>query len=180
MPNDSPLSPEQAHASQVFLEYHLYVQRVALLFAPADSLNGDIVNEVFLRFVENASKWDYTRDLRPLLKKMTKHVALAFWRDHVKSLPESLKRVAIRLQERSSTVADELTTASDDELIALELCMKRLTVEQRDLLQAFYYSSKTTVQISQETGQNVNTLYSILSRARNALRECILAVLKGK
>ncbi|MDD3588566.1 MAG: sigma-70 family RNA polymerase sigma factor [Thermoguttaceae bacterium] len=180
MQSDNTLSPEQAHASQVFLEHHLYVQRIALLFAPIDSLNGDIVNEVFLRFVENASKWDYNRDLRPLLKKMTKHVALGFWRDHVKSLPESLKRIATQLQQRSSTMAEEPTTVSDEEVLALQLCMKRLSVEQRDLLQEFYYSGKTTVQIAQETGQNVNTLYSILSRARNALRECILNVIKGK
>ncbi|MDO5566535.1 MAG: sigma-70 family RNA polymerase sigma factor [Planctomycetia bacterium] len=161
-------------ASQVFLEYHEFVRKVAFLVAPAEVLNDEIVNDVFVEFVTNAKKWDFSRDLPPLLQSITKKVALRHWHIRLKHLPGNLKRIAVEIQRLSSELGtDESFVNTDEELLALELCMKELTREQRELLTVHYFDGMSIVTMAKAMGQKPNSLYCIFSRLRNMLRSCI-------
>ena len=61
----------------------------------------------------------------------------------------------------------------DDRLSALRDCLKRLTVEQRDLIDAAYGRKPTIQEFARATGSAVQTLYNRLGRLRRQLLECV-------
>lgn len=61
----------------------------------------------------------------------------------------------------------------DNRLSALRDCLKRLTVEQRDLIEAAYGSTPTIKEFARTTGIAVQTLYNRLGRLRRQLLECV-------
>ena len=75
-----------------------------------------------------------------------------------------------------ATIADELQDNS--ELIerrqqALATCLDRLSSSDRTLLDRRYSTSTTTVQIAEQTGRSLSTLYKSLARIRRSLLRCV-------
>ena len=48
-----------------------------------------------------------------------------------------------------------------------------LTVNQREILLAYYFQDKTMTQIAKERGVNVSTVSRTLHRAENRVRRCL-------
>ncbi len=61
----------------------------------------------------------------------------------------------------------------DDRLTALRHCLKRLTGEERELIDTVYGSDRTIKELALATGGAVQTLYNRLGRLRRRLLECV-------
>ncbi|MDO5552765.1 MAG: sigma-70 family RNA polymerase sigma factor [Planctomycetia bacterium] len=178
---DKATEDQKDKAKKAFLEHYGLVRFIAFESAPQNDLLGDIVNDTFVYFVEHADRWEYDRDLRPLLKEVTRNIAMRHWREHVKHLPETLGEIAEILQ-RSTATTDEQTGTSDvsEELDAMKLCLAKLTAEQKKLIDAYYFGKVKLVVLAKESGIKEGTLRKMMYRIRAALRACIERVLKGR
>lgn len=160
-------------ASALFLRYYHFVEMVAFRAAPSAELQHDIVHDAFLDFMKKADQWDLDKDVRPLLKKITQNIALKYWRDHVRRLPEHLQPLAQKVQEK---ISDELRPASsnlDEQLSALEACVEKLSPRYRKLITMFYFEKVSVEQLSQETSFSIFAIRKAMCRIRTALRECV-------
>lgn len=174
----APQSEKQKKASLLFLENIDAVRLTAFCCAPARHLLGDIINDSYIDFVTKAEKWDLEADVKPLLRKVTRNIALQYWHEHRKSLPEALGRLADRIQARS---ADDEQRELDRsrELKLLALCLEDISEEHRQILESHYIHGISIVKLAHTLKKNVNALYSFFTRLRNAIRECIESKRKG-
>ncbi|MDO5553709.1 MAG: sigma-70 family RNA polymerase sigma factor [Planctomycetia bacterium] len=179
MTSESQNGDKSEQARKIFLEQIDAIRVAAFKAAPNHSLIGDIVNDVFVRFVENAEKWDYSGNCGPLLRQITANIALEYWREHLRHQPESLQNVAEytrNLQEEN--INDRPTRAM--KLKALELCMENLSAEHRELLEAHYIKGVPIKELAELFHKNVNALYSFFTRIRNVLEKCVESKLEGE
>ncbi|MDO5554104.1 MAG: sigma-70 family RNA polymerase sigma factor [Planctomycetia bacterium] len=170
-------SDKQKVVSRLFMENIDVVRMTAFCTAPHRQLLGDIVNDSYVDFVQKADQWDVTSDIRPLLRTITRNIALQYWKEHRRSLPEALAQLADRLQQQSSS--DETNHRRAAELKALSLCLEGITEENRQILEAHYNNDVPINELARILKWNVNTLYSFFTRLRNALRDCVEGKLKG-
>jgi len=165
------MNSNETQAAQVFLAHHDFVKGVALKYAPWPGLMEDITQQVFLEFMRKEERWDLTRDARPLLATMTRHVAMRLWRDRTKEQPETVQKLAdhIRLlaEER------DLPPRYEEEIGVLRSCLEKLPEKSRDLIQLYYYNDLGTPEIASQLEMKSDTVCRALSRVRDKLRDCI-------
>lgn len=65
-------------------------------------------------------------------------------------------------------------------LAALRTCLRQLTTDQRELLEAAYGGDGTVVQFAESTGRALQTLYNRLGGLRRRLLECIRRRLRAE
>lgn len=162
-------------ATQLFLEHYQFVATIAFRSAPCRDLIDDIVHDVYIEFVKNAAKWDYTRDVKPLLYRITGNIGLKYWRDRLRNMPESMARLAETLLGEVQKLDAEIgSDRLDDRLVALDLCCQKLSEENRQLLEMFYFDGIPYSQLVTKFGkQNETALRKRMSRLRDMLRVCI-------
>lgn len=165
------MNPHETQAAQLFLAHHDFVKGVALKHAPWPGLMEDIAQQVFLEFIHKESKWDLTRDLRPLLATMTRHVALRQWRERTKQQPEVVQKLADHIRMLAEE-GDE-PPKYEEEIGALRSCLQKLPEKSRELIQMYYYGDASTPEIAQRLEMKADTVCRALSRVRDKLRECI-------
>ncbi|MDD3585671.1 MAG: sigma-70 family RNA polymerase sigma factor [Thermoguttaceae bacterium] len=158
-------------ASLLFLKYHHFVEMTAFHNAPHPSLQGDIVNSVYIEFVQKADKWDLDRDVKPLLKRITELVALRFWKDYVRNLPKSLQTLADYLTPKNTPSESE--TDIKDQAALLDECIERLPLKSRSLLKLHYSEGTSLVEIAKSMNMKPDAIYAAVSRIRKSLRDCI-------
>ena len=158
-------------ASLLFLKYHHFVEMTAFHNAPHPSLQGDIVNSVYVEFVQNAGKWDLDRDVKPLLKRITELVALRFWKDYVRNLPKSLQALSSYLTPKNTQSENETDMKAQAEL--LEECIEKLPLKSRTLLKSHYSDGNSLVEIAKTMKMKPDAIYAAVSRIRKSLRDCI-------
>lgn len=166
----------ETHAAQIFLTHHDFVRGVALKYAPWPGLMEDISQQVFLEFMAKESQWDLSRDARPLLATMTRHIAMRQWRERTRQQPEVVQKLAdhIRLlaEERESPPSYE------EEINVLRDCLQKLPEKSRELVELYYYNEIGTPQIAEQIQMKADTVCRALSRVREKLRECIQRSMK--
>ena len=161
----------ETHAAQVFLSHHDFVKGVALKYAPWPGLMEDITQQVFLEFMAKESQWDLSKDARPLLATMTRHIAMRQWRERTRQQPDVVQKLAdhIRLlaEER------EVPPRYEEEIGVLRSCLQKLPEKSRELVELYYYNDIGTPQIAEQINMKADTVCRALSRVREKLRECI-------
>ncbi len=133
---------------------------------------GDIVNDVFIYFVERADRWDYQRDLTPLLRTITQHIALRHWRQYIKNMPSTLRELFEFLRNDNETESERLENL-EAEMAALDLCLIKLPQKYRQLIEAQYFGKIKLVEMADDLNIKIGTLKKTMCRIRSILRECI-------
>ena len=165
------MNPHETQAAQMFLAHHDFVKGVALRHAPWPGLMEDIVQQVFLEFISKESKWDLTKDLRPLLATMTRHVALRQWRERTKQQPEVVQKLADHIRMLAEERDDP--PRYEEEIKVLRSCLAKLPEKSRELIQLYYYGDVSTPEIADQLEMKADTVCRAISRVREKLRECI-------
>lgn len=165
------MNPDETHAAQVFLAHHDFVKGVALKYAPWPGLVEDIAQQVFLEFMAKEARWDLSKDARPLLATMTRHIAMRQWRERTRHQPDFVQKLAdhIRLlaEER------EKLPRYEEEIGVLRSCLQKLPEKSRELVELYYYNEIGTPEIAEQIQMKADTVCRALSRVREKLRECI-------
>lgn len=146
-------------------------------YPPWPGLAEDIVQQVFLEFATKSRCWDLDGDVKPLLAKMTRLVAMRCWRERTHQLPEVVRQLA----EHVRALAEERQAEPryDEELTALRECLRKLPAKTRAFLDLHYFDELSTVEIASRMRMKSDTVCRALSRARAKLRDCIKRVLNG-
>lgn len=162
-------------AAELFLQHFDFVRLIAFHFSPARHLQEDIIHDAYIEFVNNANKWRIGSDgPRPLLRTIVRNVALQHWRIYVRSQPEYLRRLADQVWSPSSdSDFSEKDGDLQDQVDALNHCMKKLSPENKRLLELFYFNDFTADEVSRTLNKKSSTIYSLLSRLRTLLQDCI-------
>ncbi|MDO5555042.1 MAG: sigma-70 family RNA polymerase sigma factor [Planctomycetia bacterium] len=162
-----------------FLQHHDFIRRVAFRAAPNPSLQEDIVQDVYVEFVSKAGKWDYDSELRPLLRKITTNIAKRYWHEKLRHLPSNLQKIAALTQKYLENERPAHEARFDDQQLALDLCMKKLTSRSLLILEAFYCKQMKAGQIAAMVGMTEGAVHKVLSRAREFLRQCVDKSVEG-
>jgi RNA polymerase sigma-70 factor (ECF subfamily) len=157
--------------AQLVLEHHAFVRALAFKLAPWPGLVDDISQQVFFEFLAKQEKWDLEQDLRPLLATMTRHVAARCWRECQHTMPEVMRELADYVRELAGE--QEVTGGDDEKLAALRNCVKKLPDKGRTLLELYYDTGVSTVDIAAQMEMHPDAVCQALCRLRGKLRECI-------
>lgn len=165
------LSSSSALVREIVVQFHPYITKVAARLAPEPTLVEDIVQQVIVEFLTHHDRWDLQKDPKPILAKITKHIAGKHWRKWLSVRPEAVRRVAERLRRRSETLWDkEKREDYNDELYE---CMEMLPLRYRQLIEQHYFEEIPLQKMAKGAGRNVNAIYQSLYQIRSILKRCI-------
>ncbi|MDD3585780.1 MAG: sigma-70 family RNA polymerase sigma factor [Thermoguttaceae bacterium] len=161
-------------ATSLFLRHYDFIRGVAFRHAPSRSLQEDIVNDVYIDFIEKYDQWNVDpNNLRPLFRKITQNIALQYWRDWVKNLPENVQKLLDYIWQKEQPKTGEECAMLREELHALESCLDKLKPENRELIELLYLKNLSYAELIERTGQKAGTIYSLMSRIRARLQICV-------
>lgn len=162
-------------ASQIFLQNIELVRTIAARRAPALSLMEDIVQDTYVYFVDKAEIWDRSDpSFKGLLKTITQNMAARHWDQWLRNLPEKLRLIADSLARASESVSSPENLTADERIYALKICLQKLSPENRNLIEMFYYGNASYSDLVKKTSRSVDALYMQMSRIRATLHDCIL------
>lgn len=135
--------------------------------SPSDA--DDILQEVWKTLATKLDQYDDNRPFRPWAMGVAR-MQIRKWRQgkgRNREIPsgEVLELLAATAEEH----ADEI----DVRLSFLEVCLGRLTIACRNIMEMKYLGGMQIADIATRMGRNVAAVEMTLVRARRALRECI-------
>lgn len=166
-------------AAQKFLAHYGFVKRCALAAAPLPRFTEDIAQEVFVEFITHSQRWDLESDVRPLLAKTTYLVARKYWRDHKKTLPPMLVKVAENIRQNEDETQKSTTERLyENEIAALRQCLDRLPAKSRKVIRSYYFDHVDTERLAEGLEIQAKSVNRMICRIREKLRLCIQQHLK--
>lgn len=169
--------PRQVEA---FRSKYGLVVHAAQRFAPDPDLIPDIVQQVFLEFIQNSEKrqWDIDGDINGLLYRITQNVCANLWRTRRKESPEAIRQIGeyllqLNQQRAEQEKPEEITDETVDEFRALQECLARLPEKSRRIIDMRYFLDMPTREIAEELHMEQGTVRKTVARIRQRLRKCI-------
>ncbi|MDO5554096.1 MAG: sigma-70 family RNA polymerase sigma factor [Planctomycetia bacterium] len=162
-------------ACALFVQHYDYVRLVAFREAPTRSLHDDIAQDVFIEFTENASKWTWDgteATLKGLLRTITKTIALQYWRKWAREQPDYLEKIAYLILPKE-TEEESRHSNLPKQIAALQNCLEKLSPENRELIELYYYKGIGSKELILRVKRKAGTVYSLLSRLRAVLLDCV-------
>lgn len=158
---------------RLFQDRHGLVLAAARRFSPTPELAYDIVQQVFLEFVQTGMRrgWDLEREIDPLLYGITKNVAMKCWRQERRQQPDAIRRLGERFLRAGGSGSADPRGAS--EIDALFDCLKKLTFKSRRLIEQYYFEDVPMEEICRQYQSKPNAIHQAFCRIRARLRECI-------
>ena len=135
------------------------VRRICMVHLKNAADTEDIFQTVFLKYVLHSPDFDSPEHEKAWIIRVTvnacKDLLKSFFRSHTISIDEIIKQPA---------------TLPPDNREVLEAVLS-LPSKYRDVVYLYYYEEYTAPQIGRILGKNVNTVYTLLTRSRQMLRE---------
>lgn len=135
------------------------VRRLCMIHLKNYADTGDIFQTVFLKYVLSSVSFENEEHERAWFIRVTinacKDLLKNFFRSHTVSMEEVLEQPAEIEQDHREVLEAVLS----------------LPARYRDVVYLYYYEEYTAPQIGRILGKNVNTIYTLLNRAKKILRE---------
>ena len=140
-------------------QYADMVRRLCMIYLKNYADTEDIFQTVFLKYVLSAISFESAEHEKAWLIRVTinacKDLRKSFFRSRTVSLDQ---------------LAEQPLALPQDHREVLEAVLA-LPQKYKDVVYLHYYEEYTAPQISQILGKNVNTVYTLLTRAKQMLRE---------
>jgi RNA polymerase sigma-70 factor (ECF subfamily) len=166
-------SEDKSAAQQRFLSLFLRSEReifryvAALVPNPSDA--DDIVQQTALALWEKFDAYDPAQPFTPWACRF----ALNKTRQWIERRQRWQKLLENGLAEELAQRREELLPEFEVRLSHLEGCLGKLPVEQRSLVEGYYYRREGVERLAERTGRTVAATYKLLQRIRHALQACI-------
>lgn len=135
------------------------VRRLCAIHLKNDADTEDIFQTVFLKYVLSSVSFESDEHEKAWFIRVTvnacKDLLKSFFRSRTVSLEE---------------IMDQPAALPEDNREILEAVLS-LPLKYREVIYLHYYEEYTAPQISRITGKNVNTVYTLLTRSRQMLKE---------
>lgn len=164
----TPGPPEAvARVQRLFVEHSEVIRGFILALLPNFAQADDILQETFLTITRKAASFEAGTEFP--------RWACAIARFKVM---EAFKKIRRNEQHLSDDIMDMLAEApaavrTDTRFDHLETCLDELAPHTRQAVEMRYEEDRSPAQIAQQLGWTAESTYSVLSRARTFLRECI-------
>ena len=135
------------------------VKRICVLHLKNSSDTEDIFQEVFLKYALSSILFESKEHEKAWMIRVTINQC----KDFMKSI---FRRKTISLEEVVS-LSDE---QKEDDREVLEAVLT-LAQKYKDVVYLYYYEGYSAVEIGEMLGKNVNTIYTLLARSREKLKE---------
>lgn len=149
----------EQEVNQAVERYADMVRRLCMIYLKNYADTEDIFQTVFLKYVLSSISFENAEHEKAWLIRVTinacKDLRKSFFRSHTVSLDQ---------------LAEQPAALSQDHREVLEAVLA-LPKKYKDVVYLHYYEEYTAPQISQILGKNVNTVYTLLTRAKQMLRE---------
>lgn len=163
-------------AAMLFLTYRHYVKAIALRFVPFPHLADEIVQQVFVVFLEKAPTLDLSQNIKAFLAVTAQNIAKKYWRDESKHFKPEMQRVAEYVRQ---ILVEPNPDSYPDELDALQRCLEKAPEKARHLIQLHYFGRVPINEIARQMELSAEAVYKAFFRLREKLRLCIDNAVKG-
>jgi len=171
---------EDEEFERLVKEHQGFVKALAVKLAPMPGSGEDIAQEVFLAFIQNKENWDLTRDVKPLLAKITRNIALRYWREKKRHMSPAFRKLAEHVRMLAEDGEDEGESWDYvQRKKALRTCLEKLPARSRQIIEIYYYLGLTSGEIGERMAMTAEAVRRALFRLRRALKRCIEGVLAG-
>lgn len=151
----------EAEANRAIELYADTVRRICMVHLKNYADTEDIFQTVFLKYILSPVAFENAEHERAWFIRVTinacKDLLKSFFHSRTSSLEEVLTQEAIPSDESREVLEGVLSLPS----------------KYRDVVYLHYYEGYSAVEIGKLLGKNVNTVYSLLSRARELLRSAL-------
>jgi RNA polymerase sigma-70 factor (ECF subfamily) len=162
----------QLDVAALVSEYAALLYRVALSIVRQPAEAEDIVQETFIRLLQNSGQWKELREPRPWLVRIAWNLAI----DRTRRVrPEQMdEATAVALVARELSAEDALVQARN--LTCVLAQVDRLPKLEREVLLLSAFDELTNAEIAAVLRRSESSVRSILFRARAHLQERISAL----
>lgn len=150
----------EAEVNTAIEEYADMVRRVSFMYLKNHADTEDIFQNVFLKYLLHDEVFSSKEHEKAWLIRISINAAKDFLKSaHRRSVPlDSIAERGVKMSEGQS----EMTTA-----------VLKLPSKYKDVIYLFYYEGYNAVEIAEMMGKPVNTIYSLLGRAREQLKQTL-------
>lgn len=151
----------EEEARRAIEQYSDLVRRLCMIHLKNNSDTEDIFQTVFLKYVLSSASFESPEHEKAWFIRVTinacKDLLKSFFRKHTVSLDQILDQPA-PLEDRQREVLEAVLS---------------LPPHYKDVVYLHYYEGYTAPEIGNILGKNVNTIYTLLGRARRLLKETL-------
>ena len=145
--------------NRVIEEYADLVRRLCMLHLKSVQDSEDIFQEVFIKYAYCSKEFESKEHEKAWIIRVTVNACKDLLKSFFRNNTVSLENVIIESREKGYEYNEVLEQ------------VLRLPNKYKDVVFLFYYEGYTAVDIANILNKNVNTIYTLLSRARNILGE---------
>lgn len=158
---------DQQAMKALFTAHHLRVYRFVLRIVQRPDIAEDVTAEVFVDVWRQAADFEARSSLATWLLAIARNKALSALRR---------RREAPLDDAFAQTIADlddtpEVTVQKADKAAVLRACLRRLTTEQREVMELVYYQERSVGDAGRILGIPENTVKTRMFHARKRLAE---------
>lgn len=149
----------EQEATRAITLYGDTVQRICMLHLKSHADTENIFQNVFLKYVLYSGTFENEEHEKAWIIRVTinacKDYLKSFFRTHTVPI---------------DSIAELSATEMEDHSEVLEAVLS-LPKKYKDVVYLYFYEQYTAVEIAKILGKNVNTIYTLLSRAKGMLKE---------
>jgi RNA polymerase sigma-70 factor (ECF subfamily) len=163
----------------VFHEHHRMVTAYLCSVVGDWAAAADLAQETFVVAYRRLDSFDASRPVGPWLRGIARNLALNYRRKHAhrQELPMDGGTIDALFGLFDLPRGDETW---DERLRAMDTCIERLPLQQKTIVLQHYRDDESARSIAERLSLVEKTVFQTLWRARNNLRNCIEALLRGK
>ena len=151
----------EADTYRAIERYADMVRRICLVHLKNESDTEDVFQTMFLKYVLHSAPFESEEHEKAWLIRVTVNACRDLLRDFFRSRTVPLEQWQAHPQD------------SDPETREVLEAVLALPAKYRDVVYLHYYEGYTAPEIAGLLGRNVNTVYTLLTRARQRLRETL-------
>lgn len=166
-PDPSPADAHTLRVQKLFVEHFAVVRGFVLALLPDFARADDVVQETFLTVTRKAAEFQPGTEFPKWACAIARYKVLEARRAAGRAGGELSDEMLKTLADCPAAMQDELR------LDLLKQCLDELAPQTRRAVDMRYEENRTPAQIAAVFGWTAESAYSILSRARSFLRECM-------
>lgn len=154
--------------AQLYQPYMPLVYGVCLKYLKDEDACKDAVMQLFEELIDKVKKHE-VKQFRGWLYVLTRNYCLMQLR--------SAKKIDLvpvdEVMENSFVLHPDDNGAGEENIKALERCMEKLPVAQKQSINLFYYDEKCYKEIAEQTGYTLNEVKSYIQNGKRNLKICL-------
>jgi RNA polymerase sigma-70 factor (ECF subfamily) len=163
--------------AQIIRTHQALIRGTVARLAPDAVSADDLAQEVFLAALRSLDRVDPQRGIRDYLLGIARNKGRLAWRERMQGKEISGDALFSAISARCPDV--DADAASDRRVPALQECLKGLAPKALEVVLRHYREGQACDEISRQIGSTPGNIRSILTRARQALRDCIRIRIQG-